>query len=364
MIADMSGNFAGLSGPAANGGQAAFTKINDDGGVNGHPVKFTVFDTLSTTAGAQTAAQQAIASKPDVIFLAVLSNEGAALAPTLAATNIPAVFGTTISALADPSTLAAWAFSMGSFTPQIALAYTEEAKQLLGGSLQGKKIATEAIAAAASVAVMNITTALLKQEGATIVQQEQVPTTGFTSFASQATNIAGAQPDLVITSDQSADIVIVVPALRTAGYTGPVIGGEASADDALFQKLADPGFASGRIYNTPQPGDVMTTTAAKANVPTTGTMFGEGWAQAYAIAAAMKSCGVPCQLAAFSTNMEKVSGSSIPGNPAPKAIAFGPTKHYAPTAQVFVHWDKDQQKVVAAGPAVDTTDISGVPAAS
>lgn len=360
IVGDATGSFSGFAGSAMLGMQTGFQAINDAGGVDGHPIKFTLVDSQSTTPGAQAATRQALGTNPDVISAAVLASNLAALVPTLQQADIPVVSNGTIPTLVTPGSTQRWFFGVGSYQPQAAVGYIEFLQQQLG-SLRGKRIVTVPSDSAVATAVMKAFTAMAEQRGAIIVGNEVAPISGFTSFASQAASIVSDKADLVVTGNISADLAIIVPALRTAGFTGEIIGGEGSADDALFQKLADPKYFSGRPYSTPQAGDVISTAAKKYGHDSSGSAFSSGWAQAYVIAAGLKACGFPCKQLKFTAGMESLKSVAIPGDPTFAPVSFGPDKHFALSAYQFVVWDSAQKKVVPLGKPVDVSDLSKVP---
>jgi ABC-type branched-subunit amino acid transport system substrate-binding protein len=340
--------------------QTGFQAINDAGGVNGHPIRFTLADSQSTTPGAQAATRQALGTNPDVISAAVLTSNLAALVPTLHQAGIPVVSNGTLPTLVTPGATQPWFFGMGSYQPQAAVGYAEFLQQQLG-SLRGKRIVTVPSDSAGAAAVMKVFTAVAQQQGAVIVGNEVAPISGFTSFASQAANIVSDRADLVVTVNVSADLAIIVPALRTAGFTGEIIGGEGSADEALFQKLADPEYFAGRPYSTPVAGDTISTAAKKYQHDSSGSAFSSGWAQAYVLADGLKACGFPCEQPAFTAGMESLKSIAIPGDPTFAPVSFGPDKHFALSAYQFVGWDSAQKKVVPLGKPVDVSDLSKIP---
>jgi ABC-type branched-subunit amino acid transport system substrate-binding protein len=317
-------------------------------------------DSQSTTPGALAATRQALGTNPDVISAAVLTSNLAALVPTLQQAHVPVVSNGTLPPLVTPGSAQPWFFGMGSYQPQVAVGYYEFLRQQLGG-LRGKRIATVPSDSSGAAAVMKVFTAMAKQQGAIIVGNEVAPISGFTSFASQAANIVSDKADVIVTVSVSAGLAIIVPALRTAGFTGEIVAGEGSADDALFQKLADSEYLAGRPYSTPRAGDVISTAAKKYGHDSSGSAFTSGWAQAYVIAAGLKACGFPCKQSAFTAGMESLKSIAIPGDPTFAPVSFGPHKHFALSAYQFVVWDSTQKNVVPVGKPIDVSDLSRIP---
>jgi ABC-type branched-subunit amino acid transport system substrate-binding protein len=361
---DATGAFSAFAGSAIRGMQIAFQTINDAGGVDGHPINFTLFDSQSTTTGAQIAIRQALATNPDVISAATVTTSLAALVPTLQLADVPVVSNGTDPDLVAPGSTQPWFFGMGSYQPQVAVGYIDFLQKQLG-SLQGKRIATVPSDSPGAAAVMKAFRAIAKQRGAIIVRNEVAPISGFTSFASQAANIVADKADIVVTVHISAGLAIIDPALRTAGFTGDIIGGEGSADDALFNKLADPKYFAGLPYSTPRAGGVISNAAEKYGHLSKGSAFNSGWnsgwTQAYVIADAFKSCGFPCKQPKFTAAMESLKSIKIPGDPTFAPVSFGPDKHFALSAYQFEVWDSAQKKIVPVGAPVDVSDLSSVP---
>jgi ABC-type branched-subunit amino acid transport system substrate-binding protein len=356
---DATGAFSPFAGSAILGMQTAFQTINDAGGVDGHPINFTLFDSQSTASGAQTATRQALAANPDVLSPAVLTSNLATLVPTLQEAKIPVVSNGTDPDLVARGSIQPWFFGMGSYQPQVAVGYIDFLLKRLG-SLQGKRIVTVPADSAGAAAVMKAFRAIAKQRGAIIVRNEVAPISGFTSFASQAANIVADKADIVVTVHISAGLAIIDAALRTAGFAGDIIGGEGS-DDALFNRLADPKYFAGLPYSTPQAGGVIANAADKYGHPSKGSAFNSGWAQAYVIADAFKKCGFPCKQPQFTAAMESLKSIEIPGDPTFAPVSFGPDKHFALSAYQFEVWDSAQKKIVPVGAPVDVSDLSSVP---
>jgi ABC-type branched-subunit amino acid transport system substrate-binding protein len=361
---DATGAFSAFAGSAILGMQTAFQTINDAGGVDGHPISFTLFDSQSTTSGAQTAIRQALARNPDVISAATLTTNLAAVVPTLQQAEVLVVSNGTEPDLVAPGSTQQWFFGMGSYQPQVAVGYIEFLEKQLG-SLQGKRIATVSSDSPGAAAVMKAFRAIAKQRGAIIVRNEVAPINGFTSFASQAANIVADKAEIVVTVHISPGLAIIDPALRTAGFTGDIVGGEGSADDALLNRLADPKYFAGLPYSTPQAGGVISNAAEKYGRLSKGSAFNSGWnsgwAQAYVIADAFKKCGFPCKQPKLTAAMESLKSIKIPGDPTFAPISFGPDKHFALSAYQFEVWDSAQKKIVPVGLPVDVSDLSGVP---
>src|SRR6202011_5720398 len=129
---DATGAFSAFAGSAILGMQTAFQTINDAGGVDGHPINFTLFDSQSTASGAQTATMQALAANPDVLSPAVLTSDLATLVPTLQEAKIPVVSNGTDPDLVAPGSTQPWFFGMGSYQPQVAVGYIDFLQKQLG----------------------------------------------------------------------------------------------------------------------------------------------------------------------------------------------------------------------------------------
>lgn len=354
IVADMTGAAAQIEGQsAANGAETALDSINAANGAGGHQIKFEVEDAQSSATGAVSAFQQAASAHPNAIIVATETSETAAMIATMKTVGVPVVGASAIDTLYFPPL--PWFYGLTSSDGQLYQYYIQEAKQLSGGSLAGKRIAVEGLSSSGVDLLFNQIQTLLKAAGATIVNTERAPLP-LLSYASQAQNTVAAKPDIVITIDAGVNTVVIVKALRTAGFTGPVLGAEGASDNTTFSTLKDPTYYADRIANTPAAGDTMATAAQKYGFATAGSYFGIGWSDAYIISATLARCGSPCSTSSFESSIQALGSYTVPGDALFGPVVFNADRHYGRTQDQFFSWNSAQSQATPAGQPVDVTN--------
>jgi ABC-type branched-subunit amino acid transport system substrate-binding protein len=347
IVSDLTGVAVSTGGPGANGFQAAFGAINDAGGVNGHPIEFSTFDTLSTADGGVQALQAALAKKPDVIASGNNSTILAAQQTVLGSANVPLVGNVSIDALLYPNSTP-WYFTMSTTSKQLGTYVAGGAMTQLGGSLNGKRVAIQGIQAASVEPTIAAAEDFIAKNGGQVVAKERTPFQ-LVDFTAQAANIAAAKPDVVISFDNAPNSKIIVKALTNAGVTVPIMGGDSASDTAVLTSLATPNFITSRSGQEPVKGDQMSMAAAAHDVDAVGAYFTRGWAGAYMIADTLKRCGFPCAYKDFVAAAEAVGQLAVPANALFGPATWSPDRHYGITKVQFFHYDKDKGAVVPLG---------------
>jgi ABC-type branched-subunit amino acid transport system substrate-binding protein len=357
-MGDLSGAFSSLGGPYTAGAQAAFATINAAGGVNGHKINTgSPIDAQSTATGAEAAARQVISQNTTAILGDTSSSETAAISGVLGQSGIPTLWGGTDEDL-ETTSPAAWFYGASSTVSQGAKLYTEALQSYFGGSIKGKRIAIVSLQSATLNAYIAPMKTDISQAGGSVVDVEFTQAT-MTSFASQAGKIDGENVDAVLTDDLPTSTVLEVSALADAGYHGVVVGGVGADDDTTLEKgaAANSNFIVVRETYVPVVGDVMASAAEKYGYSKQldSIYFSKGWLMAYALAAALKSCGSVCQPASLEKSLDSLSGASsiAPG----VGVAFGPltftpTKHAILTTGAVYKWDGASNKAVLLGEPV------------
>ena len=354
IIGDETGAGAAAEGiPGTQGIQAAFDSVNKNGGVNGHQIKFTVHDSMSTEQGGGAAAAAATSAKPTLVMVAGLSTSFEGALPILKQAQLPTVSITTLDSEYFPTQ--PWFFSDGTTQTQYSEMFLGQLKNLFGGSLAGKKIVNEYIASPSAQAVGTAAANLAKANGAQIVQTISFPI-GATSFASQAQNIVSSGAQAVLLADSSPDAVIIMNALKTAGYTGYVLGSQGADDTATITKIANPQYSAVRVATVPEPGDSLSQIASSFGLSTTGAYFTQGWLVAYMAINALMKCTATCSTSDFEGAANSLGSFTVPQNVAFGPLMLGPDRHYALTAVQWYTWSPSQSAVVTSGSPVDITN--------
>ena len=360
MVADMTGAASTIEGaPSAAGLQTFAHQINASGGINGHPINVHVFDAQSSATDVGSALLQAVQSKPVVIFNAVLTSELAAELPTLKSSAIPLYTAASLDQELFPSPQP-WYFSFGSTQGQSARYFVNEAEQLLGGSLQGKKLGIEAIGTSGVDQTVANLKQLIENSGGTVVTVQRSSASGVTSFASQAQNMVQAAPDAIMIQDSSSNTAVIAQALATAGFTKPIIAGEGANDEALFQKLSLSNYYAVRTNLAATAGTSLNAAAQQAGQPTSGGFFGIGWSMGDIFSHAAAKCGFPCSASAFESATEDLGPTTVSDNALFGPVEFSSSRHYALTKFQYYVWSPSQQKTTPAGNPLDLTNGSPI----
>jgi ABC-type branched-subunit amino acid transport system substrate-binding protein len=355
VIADLTGPLAaGIGAPSYAGIKAAFDTINAAGGVNGRPIDYSVIDGLSTPAGSQAAARQAVGATPIVIMGATVSSGLAARQQVLAAAKIPEIdTSTDDDLLVKPEP---WFYSIIETSRQTTDVLVAGAKQALGGSLTGKTVAIEGIASAGADPIIKGLKKEIEAGGGRVSTTERL-NPGAANFTSQAQNIVSSKADALISVDIAANAVTVGEALVTAGFTGPIIS--SGAGDATSLKAVNaPNFVAQQQVPTPPAGGVLAQAAAKngATSQLNNLYFSAGWVAAYLAESALEGCAKDCSSADLQKKLDGLGSKSIPGDATYGPIKISATRHYAFTQSQMVKWDPSTGKIVTAGPPIDVPD--------
>ena len=226
-------------------------------------------------------------------------------------------------------------------------------KIALGGSLKGKTIGFEGFDDPVVVDNLNAAKSLIKADGGKVGPTVMDPLT-FSSWTSQAANVASAHVDGFIINHTEASTTIVAKALVVAGVSVPIVSTEGASSDTLFKAVNAPNFYA--VRETSQAavsaGTVPANAAKKAGYGSANTgypLFGRMWGAIYVAAAALKSCGYPCS----SSNLEAALEKLGPYTP-PSGVYFGPihftrSSHAGLTTAAVYGWDASLGQAVRKG---------------
>ncbi|HSY16093.1 MAG TPA: ABC transporter substrate-binding protein [Jatrophihabitantaceae bacterium] len=348
MVADLSGAAAsGLAGAGVPGGATtAADVINKAGGINGHPIKIIgTADAMSTSAGAQTAAREAIQAKPDVIFSGESSAEFDASLPLFTAAKLPVFYGTGANELTTPPQ--PWLFRFIATVGQITSDFVGASRTILG-TTAGKKVAFVGPSVPSIDLTIKQLEPKLRAAGATLSTTVRTTLT-LTSFTSQAADIASAKPDIVILQDQASSDVLEARGLIAAGYTGPILAGQSAGKSQLVGLAATNVYGIADFNMDLSPSVQAAAEASGQQTAATSAYFGVGWAMSYALSMAGQNCALPCGPVALGKAVEALGTWTPPGDVAAGPMSFSAAKHYALTRSAVVKYDPSTQKIVRVG---------------
>jgi branched-chain amino acid transport system substrate-binding protein len=214
-------NVALLGQEGLAGVKIAQKYFNDQGGVNGTPIKLVIQDTGGDEAGAINAFQTLI-NKDKVVGIVgpTLSQQAFSADPVADRAKVPVVAG---------SNTAKGIPELGDYISRVSAPIATVAPNAVKAALkQNPNIKKVAIFYAQNDAFNKSETEIfqktVKDTGLEIVTVQKFQTTD-TDFQNQATNAINLKPDLVIVSGLTSDGGNLVRQLRELGYKGLIIGG-------------------------------------------------------------------------------------------------------------------------------------------
>jgi branched-chain amino acid transport system substrate-binding protein len=213
-------NVALLGQEEVIGARIAEKLLNDDGGVNGRPVKLLFQDTGGDEIGAINAFQAVINAGVLGIVGPTLSQQAFAADTRADAAGVPVL---------GPSNTAKGIPQIGKFVGRVSAGVNVVAPLAVEQALKlNPAIKRVAVAYAQNDAFSSSETkifqATVQKKGLDLALVQRFQTSD-TDFTSQVTNIVGSRPQLVIVSGLAADGGNLVRQLRELGYKGLVIGG-------------------------------------------------------------------------------------------------------------------------------------------
>jgi branched-chain amino acid transport system substrate-binding protein len=247
-------NVALLGQEQVAGVKIAEKYFNDQGGINGTPIKIVFQDTAGDEAGTINAFQTLITKNKVVGIVGPTLSQQAFSADPIAERAKVSVLG--------PSNTAKGIPQIGEYISRVSAPVSIVAPNSVAAALkinpQIKKVAVlYAQNDAFSKSETEIFQQTVKERKLDLVTVQKFQTTD-TDFQSQATNTIKLKPDLVIISGLASDGGNLVKQLRELGYKGLIIGGNGLNTSNLFavcKALCD-GVLIAQAYSPEQPGDI------------------------------------------------------------------------------------------------------------
>ncbi len=247
-------NVALLGQEQVAGVKIAEKYFNDQGGINGTPIKIVFQDTAGDEAGTINAFQTLITKNKVVGIVGPTLSQQAFSADPIAERAKVSVLG--------PSNTAKGIPQIGEYISRVSAPVSIVAPNSVAAALkinpQIKKVAVlYAQNDAFSKSETEIFQQTVKERKLDLVTVQKFQTTD-TDFQTQATNTIKLKPDLVIISGLAADGGNLVKQLRELGYKGLIIGGNGLNTSNLFavcKALCD-GVLIAQAYSPEQSGDI------------------------------------------------------------------------------------------------------------
>jgi branched-chain amino acid transport system substrate-binding protein len=247
-------NVALLGQEQVAGAKIAEKYFNDQGGINGTPIKLVFQDTGGDEPGAINAFQ-ALITKDKVVGIVgpTLSQQAFGADPIADRAQVPVI---------GPSNTAKGIPQIGEFIARVSAPVSVVAPNSVKAALKiNPNIKKVAVFYAQNDAFNKSETEIfqqtVKEQKLELVTVQKFQTTD-TDFQSQATAAINLKPDLVIISGLAADGGNLVRQLRELGYKGLIIGGNGLNTSNVFavcKALCD-GVLIAQAYSPEQPGAI------------------------------------------------------------------------------------------------------------
>ncbi|MBW4639471.1 MAG: ABC transporter substrate-binding protein [Gloeocapsa sp. UFS-A4-WI-NPMV-4B04] len=247
-------NVALLGQELVAGAKIAEKYFNDQGGIDGTPIKLVFQDTGGEEAGTINAFQTLINNSKVVgIVGPTLSQQAFSADPIAERAKVP-VIGASNTAKGIPQ--------IGDYVARVSAPVSVVAPNSVKAALKlNPNIKKVAVFYAQNDAFNKSETEIfqqtVKEQGLELVTVQKFQTTD-TDFQTQATNAINLKPDLVIISGLSADGGNLVRQLRELGYKGLIIGGNGLNTSNLLpvcKALCD-GVLIAQAYSPEHPGEI------------------------------------------------------------------------------------------------------------
>jgi branched-chain amino acid transport system substrate-binding protein len=352
-VADLTGGNAGNGLGGEAGFNTAVKEINGSGGVNGHSLHVTNYDSQSVVATHAAVLRQALATSPAAVSGLWLSGSTAGSASIFASSNVPVVTSSYVITGVDTIP---YFFSTSPLASGVGAGVTNGLKSLFGGSLSGKKVAFEGLISPAVDANLAGTRSAVAAAGGTMGQVVRDPIT-FSSWSSQAANMVASRPDAVVVNNTDPNTATVARALHVAGFTGPIISTEGANSDDLLKSVNNPEFSVVRETVVPSSDsklykDALAAGASADTIPQ--SYFGKEYAAAYAIARAVGKCGDGCNATKFASSLKSLGKITVPNNALAGPLDFSKSQSGLTSAQVWV-WDSSKSTSAEKGSSFSIT---------
>ena len=347
-VTDLSGPLAGSYTPVWEGFELYMKQVNDGGGVNGRKIKLFLDDDGSRADRAVAGAKkQAERDGVLAIYGLSVSSTHSPMYTEMRKVGVPVVasFSGVIDALPPAKP---YYYSLGAIFEVSGEAHAALVKSVVPkGKVVGLTIDT-----VGGHAVLRHQKLMVESLGYTWGEVVcPIQTSYFTAFAQ---TVASMKPAAVLTTDGAEHNLGMIPAMRKAGYDGPVIAATQGTTEDTVRQIAEKAGSGKNIYivtrYVPFTDDTPGTKALKAAASKYGIahptlMHVTGWELGKFAAEALAKCGPNCTRESLDKTIQnlKVETDGLSGGP----IEMSPSDHYGPSYWRLYRWD--QSKLVAVG---------------
>jgi ABC-type branched-subunit amino acid transport system substrate-binding protein len=348
MTAAITGRFSAGYAPTYEAYRAYVKRINDAGGINGHPIEITYEDDRGEPQRAAAAAKK-FGEASILMINASISGTYKPVMTESEATKTPLLFGGGVcprEAFPPAHPLIFCTTSYGSkWDSRMALGFIKE-------QAAGKKVKVGFVAQDIPLSRIELEFAeqLAKEMGMDAIPVVVVPGTAsdFTPFAQ---NLKDAGADWVFSWAPWGVEIGVFEALHRIGWKGSyVLYGHQPAQDELTRlKLPNLFALTGNAMfteNLPIHAEITNVVKGQTNHPP--HYMAEGWTSAMVLEAGLRRCGWPCSREKLAQALASVSVDTkgLRGGP----IEMTPDNHYRKATYYKVYrWDAGKNAIVSVG---------------
>ncbi len=345
MTADITGAGALDNAPVADTLRIYFDKVNQSGGINGHPVRLIIRDNQTQPARAAADVKGFISDSDVVLILnAGLSSTYEPTISEARRNQMPVLFAggvcpNEVFPPADPLL-----FCTSGYAAEKDGEFSVDYVRSVAGP--GTKVGFVSMAIPISRGSMDHAAAYAKTKGLTVTGHETVPP-ATANYAPFATKLKAAGDDWVVTWAPWVTQIKTFEALRQLGWSGKYLAYGHNVAEEELGRIKDPGFyvlrsASMFAEGLPIHKEIVAATAGKTKFP--ATYLGEGWAAALAIDAVLKKVSWPPSRSSVAQAMNDVTIDmrGLRGGP----IVWTKTNHFRNALFYRVyHWDSDKNRI-------------------
>jgi branched-chain amino acid transport system substrate-binding protein len=348
MSAAITGRASGTYAPTYEGFKAYFKRVNDAGGINGHPVALEVEDDRGEPQRAAAAAKK-LAETSIVIVNASTSATYKPFMTEAETRKLPLLFGGGVcpnEAFPPANKLVFCSTSFGTkYDSRFALNFIK-------GQAAGKKVKVGFAAQDIPLSRIELEFAeqYAKEIGLDAIPMVVVPSTA-TDFGPFGQKLKDAGADWVLSWALWHVELGVFEAMQRLGYTGNyILYAHQQAQDDLTRLKAPSLHAFGGnslfIENLPIHAEIVKAVQGQTQNPP--HFMAEGWVSAMALEAGLRGCGWPCTPEKLTGALSKVSIDPRGLRGAP--IEWTADNHYRKTTAYKVYrWDPARNAITAVG---------------
>jgi branched-chain amino acid transport system substrate-binding protein len=351
---DQTGGASSTGVPLYNGFKTYVDSVNAKGGVNGHKIQLDARDDHSDPSTARINLQSFQGEGALGVFGLNSSTVAAAISP-LAAQQKTSQLGIGVP---DSFVIPAQPYIYSTQVGGGDMAYTmvDFVNNVLmkdGSVPASPKVAVLSNNTATSAGMVKIFQSEFSRLGWKPTVSVTIDNTA-TDATSQTSQIASANPDLVLGLILDNTAPFVMRGLQTRGWDKTFVAYVGASSEATFSALKNQSYYGMRSYADPNdtgiPGAVQMLKDANKYGDASGTQstfFSSGYVEGLVLGAALAKCADPCTAEKFNTAMDKlgtVDARGLSGN-----LTFSSTAHRGINSVRFYHWSNASGKSTPAG---------------